>query len=558
MVKSMLKNGTSILFQTQKTIISAATVLSITYAASAFLSFLRTRILSNYFGDSPELGVFFTADRIPSFIFNVLVVGTLSTVFIPVFTSHLKKSEGDAWRISSAVTNMFILAFGLFGIIAFIFAKDLMVVLSLGKLTAAEVDLGKNLMRIMIGAQVVLIFSSLLTSILQSFRYFLVPSLAPILYNVGMILGVIVLTPLLGIYGAAYGVMIGSLLHLLVQLPLLSRVNYKYAFTLGFKQEGIREIFKLLPPRLLASSVNQISVVVDTSLAIAVSVSSVVVFKFAEQLQSFPVNLFGVSIALAALPTLSYVSDDKDFKKFKDTFNTSLMQMLFLVLPASIMLLVLKVPLVRLVYGAPEFSWPATVATSYTLAFFALSIFTQSAVFLLTRAFYALHDTKTPLLVVICSIAVDILLSVIFVKGFGFGVWSIAFSYTLSSFMDFGVLMYLLSRKVGGFDFDSLVEPFLKISYSAIFMGISLYAPMKILEDLIFDTTRTVPLAMLTMTASIFGFISYFIFTKIFAVKEVELLYTLLAKIRLRTGIAAATKAQVAGKDENVDRSFEV
>ncbi len=558
MVKSMLKNSTSFLFQTQKTIISAASVLSITYAASAFLSFLRTRILSNYFGDSSELGVFFTADRIPSFIFNVLVVGTLSTVFIPVFTAHMKKSEEDAWKISSAVTNLFILTFGLFGLISFIFAKDLMVLLSLGKLTSQEITLGQNLMRIMIGAQIILIFSSLITSVLQSFRYFLVPSLAPILYNVGMIFGVVVLTPVLGIYGAAYGVVIGSVLHLLVQLPLLSKVNYKHHMTLGLKEEGVREVFKLLPPRLFASSINQISAVVDTTLAIAVSVSSVVVFKFAEQLQTFPVNLFGVSIALAALPTLSFVSDDKDNKKFKETLMTSLLQMFFLVLPASIMLLVLKVPLVRLVYGASGFSWPATVATSYTLAFFSLSIFTQSAVYLLTRAFYALHDTKTPLKVVFVSIATDILLSVVFVKYFGFGVWSIALSYSISSFMDFVILLFFLSKKVGGLNLKESLEPFLKISYAAIFMGISLYVPMKILEDLIFDTTRTIPLALLTITASVFGFVSYFVFTKIFAVKEIELLYSLLAKFKLRPGIAAATSAQVAGKEEAVERSLEL
>jgi putative peptidoglycan lipid II flippase len=373
-----------------------------------------------------------------------------------------------------------------------------------------------------------------------------------------MIFGVIVLTPIVGIYGAAYGVVVGSVLHLLTQLPLLKKINYKHYFTLGFREAGVREVFKLLPPRLFASSINQISAVVDTTLAIAVSVSSVVVFKFAEQLQTFPVNLFGVSIALAALPTLSFVSDDKDFKKFKETLMTSLLQMFFLVLPASIVLLVLKVPLVRLVYGASGFSWPATVATSYTLAFFALSIFTQSAVYLITRAFYALHDTKTPLKVVFFSIATDIILSVVFVKFLGLGVWSIALSYSLSSFIDFTVLLALLSKKIGGLNLSTYLEPFLKISYSAVFMGISLYVPMKILENLIFDTTRTVPLALLTLTATLFSFASYLVFTKVFAVKKMELLYSLLAKFKLRPSIAAATEAQTAGKEDAIERSLEV
>lgn len=541
------------MFQTQKTILSAATVILVAYSVSALLSFVRTRVLSSAFGDSPELGVFFTADRIPAFIYSILIVGTVSTVFIPIFTSYLKKDEEEAWRISSSVVNISLLIFLLLGVFAFIFAGPLIGLLSLGKFTPQQMILGRDLMRIMMLAQIILIFSSFITSILQSFRYFLIPSLAPVVYNLGMIVGVIVLTPYIGIYGAAYSVVIGAVLHLLIQLPMLKKIEYRHSFAIDIHDAGVREIFKLVPPRFFSAAINQISIIIDTSLAILISPASVVIFKFADQLQTFPVNLFGVSIALAALPTLSFESDDNDFKKFKETFLTSLHQMLFLVIPAAVILLVLRVPVVRIVYGASKFSWDATLATSYTVAFFSLSIFSQSAVYLITRAFYALHDTKTPLKVTGLTIPLDILISVVFIKVLGWGVWSIALSYSISSIIDCLVMLYLLGRKIGGFDFEALVGPFVKISYSAIFMGVCLYVPMKILEGVLFDTSRTLPLVALTLTACGFGLAFYILFTHLLDVKEVALLYRFVPKFRLSSGIVAATDAASASSEPSAN-----
>lgn len=549
MVKTALKNGALLLFNRQKSIISAAGVLSVTYALTAVLSFLRTRLLSHYFGASSELSVFFTADRIPSLIFSILVVGTVSAVFIPVFTQSLKKGEDEAWKLSSDIINISLLAFLILGLVSFIFSKNLMFFLSLGTLNNEELILGQNLMRVMILAQIILIFSSFLTSILQSFKFFLVPALAPILYNLGMIAGIIFLTPVLGIYGAAYGVIIGAFLHLLIQLPLLKKVGFKHSFRINFRDKSLVDFFTLVPPRIFSSAMNQISATIDTSLAFLISTSSVVVFKFSDQLQSFPVNLFGASIALAALPTLSHESEDTKYEKFKETFLTSLHQMMFLVIPASIILLVLRVPVVRLVYGASKFPWEATVATAYTVAFFSLSIFSQSAVYLITRAFYALRDTKTPLKVTFFTIPFDVLLSLYFVKILGWGVWSIAFSYSISSIFDFVLMLFLLHRKVGGFSFDSLISPFVKISYAAIMMGISLYVPMKILEKYIFDTTHTFSLLLLTFIACLFGFISYLLFTKICNVKEVDMLYSMLGKLGLKSGVATATEINSSPSD---------
>ena len=532
--------------RTQKTILSAAFVIAFTYGLSAILSLVRSRMLAGLFGTNVELAVFYTADKIPSFIYSLLVVGTISTVFIPVFTNIRKNDLESAWKTASSMLNISILVFGFLGILVYIFAPFLIRLLSVWQFNEEQVQLGTDLMRIMISAQLVLIVSSFITSLLQSFKYFILPALAPVLYNLGMIGGIVFLAPQYGIYGVAYGVIIGAALHLLIQLPLLRTVKFNYRAILNFKDRGMREIFSLMPSRIFGSAVIQVSAIINNSIAILVSTSAVVIFRFAEQLQAFPVNLFGASIALAALPTLSFEADETDKANFKRTFLTSFHQMMFLVLPASVLLLVLRVPLVRLVFGAANFPWEATVKTAYTLAFFSLSIFSQSLVYLLTRAFFALKDTATPVKVNVFNILFSTGLSLFLVRGLGLGVWAVALSYSIAAGLDMLFLLYLLGRKIGGWEWKALLKPFVKISYSAIFMGIALYIPLKVLDQFVFDTTRTLPLIVLTGIATTAGIVAYLFFTWLFRVEEIELLYKLARRLNLSRQPVAEPVNQVA------------
>ena len=537
MVKDTIQNGQNgsknFLFKTQNTIISAAFVIAVTYGISAVLALVRARLLAHFFGISDDLAVFYTADKIPGFIYSVLVVGTLSTVFIPIFASELRDNEKIAWKTASSMITVSMVFFTFLSCIVFIFSPQIIDLLAIHKFTAEQVILGSNLMRIMLVAQLVLVVSSFITSILQSFKYFIIPAIAPVFYNVGMIVGIVFLFPKFGIYGAAAGVLIGAILHLLVQIPLMKKINFNFSLTLDLKDKGLKEIFSLMPSRIFGTSVIQISDVINNSLAILISTSSVIFFKFASQLQSFPVNLFGASIALAALPTLSFESLEADREKFKKTFLTSFHQMLFLVIPASVILLVLRVPAVRLVYGASKFPWDATILTSYTLGFFSLSIFAQSATYLLTRSFFALKDTITPVKVNLATIAVGASLALFFIRVMHFGVWSIALAGSISTILDMFLMLALLSKKVGGFGKRALMLPFFKIGVSAIFMGLSLYIPMKLLDIYVLDTTKTINLIILTIVVSIAGFFSYVIFTSLFKVDEVQLLYKLLKKMNL-------------------------
>ncbi len=533
MVKSAIENGSRLLFQTQNTIISAASVLAAMYGVSAIFGLVRARLLAHYFGASEELGVFYTADRIPSFVYSILVVGTLSTVFIPVFTHLLKKDEAAAWKTASSMISVSLLFFFLLGAPVFYFAPDVIELISVGKFTPEQVKLGADMMRIMLASQFVLVVGSFLTSILQSFKYFLVPALAPILYNLGMILGIVLFVPFYGIYAPAFGVVLGALLHLSIQVPLLRRVKFNFSLKLDFGDKGLRNVLSLLPPRILSSAISQLSSVVSNSLAILVSTSSVVVYKFADQLQSFPVYLFGASIALAALPTLAGESDGADMEQFKKTFLTSFHQMLFLVVPASVILLVLRVPAVRLVYGAANFPWEATIQTAQALAFFSISIPMQAAILLLSRAFYAMRDTLTPVIAALFGLFVEVMVAFVLIAILGYGVWSISLGASLGAFFGMFILTIALLRKIGGVSLDSFFKPTLKIGAAGVFMGLSLYIPMKLLDIYVLDTTKTVYLVVLAVVVSVVGLFSYVFFTRLLKVREIELFYKLLRKMNL-------------------------
>jgi putative peptidoglycan lipid II flippase len=550
----MLKRYTRIINETQKTILSAAFIIAVAGGVNAVLGFVKARLLATYFGDSTELAIFYTADRLPDLIYSVLVVGALSTVFIPVFTSLYKKDKTRAWEAASSIINITMAFFVILGILIFLFAEKIMMLLSIGTFSESEISMGATLMRIMLAAQLLLVLSSFITSVLQSFKYFMVPALAPIAYNLGLIAGIIFFSERFGIYGPAVGVCIGAVLHLMIQIPIMKNIDFRFSFlSFSFKKNGTREVFGLMPSRIGSVLINNLITTINNSLAILISTSAVVHLKFANQLQFFPVHIFGFSIASASLPTLSEESDEQDLGKFKRTFITSFHQTMFLVIPASVILLVLRVPIVRIVFGASTFPWEATVKTSYTLAFFSLSIFAQSGMYLVTRAFYALKDTATPVKVSTATLFFNVFLSLLFVQHLKLGVWSIALSYSLSTILTFFVLLIFLVRKTCGINMDELVKPFVKISYSAFFMGIALYLPLKLLDQFVFDTTRTLGLLILTAIASLVGVATYLLFTKLLKVEEVELLYKILRKLKLSKE-AHVIATTTIGKREEIGR----
>ncbi|NMB56531.1 murein biosynthesis integral membrane protein MurJ [Candidatus Beckwithbacteria bacterium] len=458
MIKKWLFNGTNFFTQKQNSIISAAVVLMFTVLASRILGLVRDRLLSSTFfgGQEWQLDVYFAAFRIPDMIFQLLVMGALSAAFIPVFSSSLKHKIEEAWEITNGCINLASLVFIIFSVVVYIFAKPLSNLIA-PEFNEQKIVLMVSLTRIMLLSQFFFIISNFFTGILQSNQRFLLPAIAPVLYNIGIIFGIIFLAPVYGIYGPVYGVVIGAFLHLIVQYPLVKKLGYHYKFVLGINLKGVRKIIKLMLPRTLGLGVNQIEYTFAVFLATGMAAGSLSIFYFSQHLQALPVGLFGLTFGQAALPMLSQEGENAEkSEKFKNLFSASLKQIFYFALPASVLLLVLRVPLVRIVFGAKEFPWEATLLTAKVVAAFSLSVVAQAAIQLLVRAFYAIQDTKTPLFIASLSVIINVFFSWFLVTQINLGVVGLGLAISLASLVQFLVLFFVLHQKVQCFNLFSL------------------------------------------------------------------------------------------------------
>ena len=338
------------LFKPQKGILSAAGILMAAVFFSRILGLVRDRFLAGAFFNpttSWQLDVYFAAFRLPDMIFQLLVVGALSAAFIPVFSQYLFTKKAEAWHIASSVITAGLVLFFLLASVLAIFSLPLSRLIA-PSFSTAQLQLMSNLTRVLIIAQVFFLVSNFLTGILQSHHYFLVPALAPIAYNLGIIFGIVFLSPVFGIYGPALGVIIGAFLHFLVQVPLTKNIGFRFKPSLDFHHPGVRRIGRLMLPRAIALAVSQIELTVAVFLATSLSAGSLAIFYFAQHLNSLPVGLFGATIGQAALPSLAQNFPSSSFAKFKNLLTTSLNQVLYLSLPAGMILLILRLPIVRL------------------------------------------------------------------------------------------------------------------------------------------------------------------------------------------------------------------
>jgi len=533
MVNNFIKNSRKILSRRQNNILSAASVLMIAVFLSRLLGLLRDRFLAGtFFGADTawQLDVYFAAFRLPDMIFQLLVVGALSAAFIPVFSKNLLKDKKEAWHIASTVITIGLVLFLLLALLLVVFAQPLSRLIA-PTFSLKELNLMVNLTRVLIIAQASFLVSNFITGILQSHHHFLVPALSPIAYNLGIIFGILVLSPIFGIFGPALGVILGALLHLLVQLPLAKAIGFRFKPSFDLKNKGVRRIGRLMLPRTLALAVNQIELTVAVFIATSLSAGSLSIFYFAQHLNALPVGLFGATIGQAALPSLSQEYNQQSLEKFKQLLLSSLNQVLFLSLPASMILLVLRLPAVRLVFGARGFPWEATLLTGKTVAFFAISVFAQSAIQILVRGFYALSNTKTPLILGALAVIINVSLSFLFVYSLNLGVLGLALAISITSFFHAIVLLIFLSRLLGGFNKASLFTPFIKMSLATIITGVFLWAPLRIFDRYILNTAKTIDLIILAVLTTTIGLSVYLLFSKIFKIKELNSFISLIKRI---------------------------
>jgi putative peptidoglycan lipid II flippase len=351
--------------------------------------------------------LFFASFRLTDTIFEVLVFGTFASSFIPVFTKTLRedKSHKKAWEIAGLVANWGGIFFIILAAIVILFAHPLYRLITPGFNFSDQAKIA-DLARILFVAQGFFVISYVLTAVLESSKRFFVPALAPLFYNLGIILSTIFLSQEVGLYAPVIGVVIGSALHFLIQLPLAVKLGFRFSKSFAITPE-VKRIARLSLPRIIEVSLLQVAKFVELTLATLISIPAYTYFTFGNTIQLLPVGLFGTSIAKAALPTLASQSDD--LEAFKKTLYETLNQVVFLMMPIVAFLIVARIPIVRLVFGTDIFTWDSTVETSLVVSAFAIGIFSQAANSILARSF-TLYQILNSIAISISTLTLNIVL----------------------------------------------------------------------------------------------------------------------------------------------------
>jgi len=462
----------------------AAGIVMVAFVFSNLVGLLAKSLTARAFGTTPESDAFFAANRFAEIMFNLVAGGALGSAFIPTFTGFLARGEQPAaWKLASAIANLVVLGLTLVSVLAAVFAPQVVhFVLAPGFAASdpAKEALTISLLRIQLLSSIIFGLSGLVMGILNAHQRFLLPALAPSMYSLGWIFGSLVLAPGLGIFGLAWGVVLGSLLHLLIQIPLLLRLPQRnYSPSLGLKVPAVREVARLMAPRLLGVAVVQLNFLVNTYLASLQPKGSLTGIALALPLMLMPLGAIAQSVAVAALPTFSAQVARGRLDEMRSSMAASLRGVLLLAVPASLGLIILRKPLVALLYQRGEFSSASTELVAWALLWYAGGLVSFSVVEIISRAFYALHDTRTPVMIGVAAMSLNLVFSLAFSSLFDQAGWpphgGLALANSLATTLEMIGLLVMMHRRLGGLDGRAILPALGCAAMSAGCMGALLY-----------------------------------------------------------------------------------
>lgn len=499
----------------------AAFIVGFFALTSRFTGLIRDRMLAGRFGAGDTLDSYYAAFRLPDFIFNLLILGTLSAAFVPVFTEWLYKDKKHANKIANTVLNFSFLSMSVICVILF-FNVEWLTKLMVPGFSGQKFADTVNLTRIFLLSPVIFTLSNFFSSLLNANKRFLVSSFAPILYNGGIIVGILFLYPRYGLFGLGFGVILGALLHLTAQILESLSTGYFWQPNFDTADPAVKKIGALFFPRIFGIDTSQLSLLIGSIVGSYLSSGSIAILNLANNLQAVPTGIFGVSTALASFPVLSEDYAKKDTIGFAENFYQSLMQILYFVLPISILIFVFRAHIVRVVYGSGEFNWEDTILTFQTLGVFAFGLFSQATMPLLSRTFYARQNTKIPVVVGVACMALNIFLSWLLAPSLG--VVGIAAAFSSVSIINALILFFILRQKLIknfnveklGWNFDSRLSGFIiKLILSSMAAGSAGYLMLNLIEPIL-NTKTGFGILMQTGVSAvaailIFGIISHYL-----------------------------------------------
>ncbi|OGN01211.1 MAG: murein biosynthesis integral membrane protein MurJ [Candidatus Yanofskybacteria bacterium RIFCSPLOWO2_12_FULL_43_11b] len=483
---------------------------------SRVLGVLRDRILASHFGASDLLDVYYVSFNIPDFIFNLLVVGAVASAFIPVFVEYQAKKDGGEWNLANNFLNTLITVMTVTAGVMFIFTPGLINIIAPG-FSSEKKELAVLFTRIMLFSPIIFSISVVIGSILQVFHRFLAYALAPIMYNLGIIFGAIFFVPKFGPLGLAEGVVLGALFHLLVQLPALKGTGFKWKKVWNFGDSGMRKILKLMVPRTIGVAVIQINFIILNALSSRISPGSVTVINLANNFQYLPISLVGISTAVASFPTLSRQALEGDKTEFTERISRTLRRILFIVLPLSFLMIYLRTDLIRIVLGSGLFRSGDIELTGNVLGFFMVGVFAQSIIPFLARSFYAMQNTRIPVVASIAGVAANIFFAWYFSPSLN--IFALPMAFSLAGILNAVILSAFLKYNLRTLSLKELGVYSVKLLYICAVMILVI-----ILTDIFvnFDVNFTGSLYQI-ITLSLVGILTFAVFSSILDIKEAEI-----------------------------------
>ncbi len=497
----------------------ATFILTGAFVVSRVFGLLRTLLFAFVFGAGATSDAYLQAFFIPDFIFNVVAGGALASAFIPVFTKYMAgdNDEKSAWHIASAALNLAIAIMLVLALLAIIFAGQIIPLYNpkptaeSPQVYAAHINLIISLARIMLLQAIVLGGGVIVTSILNARQHFLLPAIGTVLYNVGIIIGLLPGVYLahhgqrsdltFAAYAATWGVVLGAILQVAIQIPGLVKVGMRYTFSFDWRHPGVIQIGRMMVPRIINAAMLYFSIFVDRYLITYLGVlfaadlvnGLVTQYYQALQILLLPLGIFGMAVSTAAFPTLAENVAKGRFDRLRGIIQETLRSILFLSIPSSVGLIVLGLPIVQVLLEHGAYNLQSAIFTTFPLAGFAIGLAGLSSVEILTRSFYALRDSITPVIVSVLQFIFKIALSLILINmavwGPQWGTFALAFSTSIAGTLEAIVLIWLLNERVGELQLRALANFTGRIILAALTMGVGVFI-IRFVLDRVLVTTR--------------------------------------------------------------------
>lgn len=467
----------------------AAGTVMLAFIVVQILGFIRQILVPRTFGTGMELDAFYAANRVPELLFNLMAGGALGSAFIPAFTGLLAVEKRErAWKLASSVANLLLLSLTAAAALTYIFAPQVVqyvIFLANPAAPAANKQLVIGLLRIQLPSIIVFGLSGLVMGILNSHKKFWLPAIAPGMLSLGIIIAVLLFPAQWGIYRLAYGVVLGSVLHLLVQLPGLLKLGGKYSAILGRGVEETKQVFLRMAPRLLSVAVVQINFIVNIIIGMSLEHGSVAALSTGFVIMYMPLAAIAQSVAIASMPVLSEQFALGKMDEFKSTLVSGLRGIILLTIPAIVGLIFIRVPLFNLM-RSEAFDDRSVIMTSAALFWYAIGLLGPALIEVLSRAFFAMHDTKTPVITTASTMLLNIYLCTVLPGWFeSMGLLplaGLAAAFSITNGLESILLYWLINRRLKGIENGRVLNSLLLALAAAAVMGVVLYFALTVVH----------------------------------------------------------------------------